>query len=105
MISSKQFRHCIIYLAIIIAFIGCFGGPSRERVKEKPEEDIKIEMSIKSKLLQEDDLNAASIHVEAKGGVIQLSGFVETESQRQRATTVARRVPGVHQVHNRIEVK
>jgi osmotically-inducible protein OsmY len=37
--------------------------------------------------------------------VVQLSGFVEKESQRQLARTVAQRVPGVKQVKNRIEVK
>jgi hyperosmotically inducible periplasmic protein len=51
------------------------------------------------------DLDAAAIHVEASDGVVQLSGFVEKESQRQLARTVAQRVPGVKQVKNRIEVK
>ncbi len=51
------------------------------------------------------DLDAAAIHVEASKGVVQLSGFVEKESQRQLARAVAQRVSGVKQVKNRIEVK
>jgi osmotically-inducible protein OsmY len=105
MSNSKRFWYCIVCLVTVITWSGCAGIFSRERVKEEPSEDVKMAMSIKSKLLQESGLNAAAIHVEAKEGIIQLSGFVDTESQRQRASAVARSVSGVQHVNNQIQLK
>jgi osmotically-inducible protein OsmY len=45
------------------------------------------------------------ISVETLNGTVQLSGFADSEVERQRAIDVARAVPDVKQVRNNIVVK
>jgi hyperosmotically inducible protein len=62
-------------------------------------------MKVKAALIENEQLSAAAITVEASNNRIRLSGFVETDSQRQLASEVASQVPGVTEVTNDIEVK
>ena len=44
------------------------------------------------------------VHVHSYRGVVQLSGFVASDAQRQAATEIAQRVRGVAQVENAISI-
>jgi osmotically-inducible protein OsmY len=55
---------------------------------------------VKQQLIEEDDVNAASVNVTTYRGVVQLSGFVETEEARRRAENAANDVEGVRSVQN-----
>ncbi|MFO1431651.1 MAG: BON domain-containing protein [Candidatus Competibacteraceae bacterium] len=93
-----------LILASILVLTGCntlFGG---DVVKEEPPQDAAIATKVKAKLIEE-RVGAAAIRVESDQGIVKLSGFVDSEQQRQRATTLARSVPGVKSVNNTIEVK
>ena len=48
---------------------------------------------------------AGSINVETYKGVVQLSGFVDSQDQAQRAVTSAQRVGGVKSVKNDLRLK
>ena len=50
-------------------------------------------------------LNSASIHVQARHGVVTLTGSVPQRSQIQRAGSAARSVRGVRSVSNRLTVR
>jgi osmotically-inducible protein OsmY len=50
-------------------------------------------------------LNSASIHVQARHGVVTLTGSVPQRSQIQRAGNAARSVRGVRSVQNRLTVR
>jgi hyperosmotically inducible periplasmic protein len=43
--------------------------------------------------------------VETREGVVQLAGFVDNSDQKTKASEVTRRVSGVKQVDNQLEVK
>ena len=45
------------------------------------------------------------VRVMTYGGVVQLSGFVNTQDQKAKAAELARRVEGVHEVINNISLK
>ena len=95
-------QHLI--LTLVLALTGCttlFGG---DVVKEEPPQDAAIATKVKAKLIEE-RVGAAAIRVESDQGVVKLSGFVDSEQQRQRATALAQSVPGVKSVTNTIEVK
>src|SRR5512143_3666594 len=97
-------RQQPIILTLALALTGCttlFGG---DVVKEEPPQDAAIATKIKAKLIEE-RVGAAAIRVESDQGVVKLSGFVDSEQQRQRATALAQSVPGVKSVNNTIEVK
>ncbi|SMG58578.1 BON domain-containing protein [Paraburkholderia susongensis] len=50
-------------------------------------------------------LNSSGIHVEARRGVVTLTGWVPQRSQVQRAGNAARSVRGVRAVSNRLTVR
>ena len=102
---TKQNRLSIWSLLAVVWLSSCAGLFASKGVEEEPRDDVRVAMQVKAELIKVPDLDAAAIHVEASKGVVQLSGFVEKESQRQLARTVAQRVSGVKQVKNRIEVK
>ncbi|PTN11998.1 BON domain-containing protein [Nitrosomonas aestuarii] len=103
----KIIRHIWIlgFLIIMIGLSGCAGLLSTETVESASEEDVILAMEIKAKLIEATELSAAPIHVEASNGIVVLSGFTETESQRQLANSIARKTRNVKQVDNRIQVK
>ncbi len=93
------------FLIIVLLLSGCAGLLQPETVETEQREDVALAMKIKSKLIESNDLSAAAIHVEALSGVVELTGFVETVSERQLAGQVAQQTEGVVRVNNLLEVK
>lgn len=62
--------------------------------------DSAITAKVKSALLMEKDINSLEIGVETFDRTVQLSGFVDSEWQIDKAMQVAKRVKGVQGVTN-----
>ncbi|SEQ33738.1 BON domain-containing protein [Nitrosomonas ureae] len=92
------------YLLMILSMTSC-AGFNPGTIEETPREDIILAMKIKAKLIEAEELKAAAIHVEATNGSVKISGFVETESQRQLASSIIQQFPDVKQVNNQLKVK
>lgn len=105
MIHNRRYAWHIYSLLVIITLSGCAGLLNSGTVNDEPREEVILAMKVKAALIEEPKLSAAAIHVEISNDVVILSGFVETESQRQLASTVSRKVPGVKKIDNKIEVK
>ncbi len=103
--TYKILRTWIIGSLFIVFSMGGCASFNPDTVEEAPQQDIILAMRVKAKLIETKELKAAAIHVEAANGLVVISGFVETESQRQLATSVAQQVPNVKQVNNQIKVK
>lgn len=102
----KACLRWLSFLLLVVTLSGCAGlFSSRGGVEEKPREDVVMAMKVKAALIENPQLRAAAIEVEASHSRIRLSGFVETDSQRQLAGNVASQVDGVTAVINDIEVK
>jgi osmotically-inducible protein OsmY len=56
-------------------------------------------------VFNEPSLKSAEINVETFKGVVQLSGFVNSQASVNRAVEVARGVPGVKSVKNDMRLK
>ena len=67
--------------------------------------DIDIRRDVEDELRLNPDLDATDIAVAVKSGVVTLSGFVRSFSQRWEAERTAKRVSGVTGVANDIEVR
>jgi osmotically-inducible protein OsmY len=67
--------------------------------------DAGMEAAILAALIADDQVDAAKIEVEVRGGYVTLSGLVELEPQRDHAERIALGVGGVKQVRNRIVVE
>jgi hyperosmotically inducible protein len=68
-------------------------------------DDSSITAKVKSALIDSDATKAGDIKVETRGGVVQLSGFVSNQAQKDAATKVAQSVTGVKAVNNGLGIK
>jgi len=95
--------------AIAVAFalagvVGCSATATRESTGQYVD-DSSITTKVKAKFVEDKTVSALRIHVETFQGVVQLSGFANTDSERDRAVELARSVPGVKNVKDDIQIK
>ena len=67
--------------------------------------DSAITAKVKAMLIKDRDVRAGSVNVETFKGVVQLSGFVNSEKHSRRAAEIAAGVQGVVDVKNALIVK
>ena len=68
-------------------------------------DDSVLTTKVKAALVANPTTKAHQINVETLRGVVQLSGFVDSEKERGEAGDVARSVTGVKDVHNELAIK
>ena len=68
-------------------------------------DDSVLTAKVKAALIGDSATKAHQINVETKGGVVQLSGFVDTAAAKSAASQVAKSVNGVKDVRNELSVK
>ncbi len=68
-------------------------------------DDNRITKNVKKELNDAPIYKFTDVDVKTFNGVVQLSGFVNTQDQKQNATEIAQRVSGVSQVINNIMLK
>jgi osmotically-inducible protein OsmY len=67
--------------------------------------DTALTAKVKTALLRERGLKSKDVHVETDTGRVLLSGWVDSEAQRDTAVAVARRVDGVTEVKDGLTVR
>jgi len=68
-------------------------------------DDASITANIKARHAEDKSVRVTAIGVETKNGVVQLSGFTPSNTEKVRAEEIARTVPGVKSVKNDIIVR
>ncbi|MES2564640.1 MAG: BON domain-containing protein [Pseudomonadota bacterium] len=97
----KQAYALILSFFFALALVGCATDrPIGQRV-----DDQTIETKVKAALIAAKDVSGTAIQVEVRNGEVQLSGFVKTQAEAQRAIDVTRKVDGVRSVNNRMTVR
>jgi hyperosmotically inducible protein len=77
-----------------------------DRSARRAADDTVIAAKVKTELAADTGLAVANdVNVEVNRGVVQLSGFVASANQKQQAEQIARRVVGVTDVRNSIQVE
>jgi osmotically-inducible protein OsmY len=71
---------------------------------DKPNDDL-IRDRVMLKVGSDPDAKVGDLGVELKDGVATLTGIVETPSQKDKATKLAKKVKGVKQVVNNIRLR
>jgi hyperosmotically inducible periplasmic protein len=92
-------------VALFALLAACAGEP---RSSHPPESGSDAALSARVKAAIATDVGAraaASLNVETYGGVVELSGFADSEAQASRAAQSAKKVQGVRSVRNEIRVK
>jgi len=72
---------------------------------DKPVNDNLIVDQVRIKLSGDQDVKGGALQAESKQGVVTLTGTVETLQQKEKATKLAKKIKGVKQVINNIEIK
>ena len=68
-------------------------------------DDTVVTASVKSALLSDAEIKSFDFKVETRKGVVMLSGFVDNQTQLDRATSLAKAVAGVASVQNSVTLK
>lgn len=113
--NTKYMAYSLIYAVFLVSSTACY-APQDTRAARTPAagtgeqvgeyiDDSVITAKVKAKLIDDPDLNAGEVNVETYKGVVQLSGFVRDPNDIDKAGEVARKVKGVHEVRNDIQVK
>jgi hyperosmotically inducible periplasmic protein len=67
--------------------------------------DAELTKRVKAALIDDETTKARQINVETRNGVVQLSGFVDSEEMKEAALTRAKSVPGIAEVRNDLVVR
>jgi len=91
-------KTCASLLVLFLLAGLCFAA-------DKPVSDDAIHDNVRVKLAEDVDVKGGALSVDVKNGVVTLGGVVETQMQKDKATKIAKKVKGVKQVVNQIEIK
>ena len=102
----KFFRLLTTFVSALIlaTLLGCASTAKHEGTGEYIDDTV-ITTKVKAEIFEEPGLKSAEINVETFKGVVQLSGFVSSQANINRAVEVARAVKGVKSVKNDMRVK
>lgn len=101
------------FRTVVVAMLACFGAlqlagcaaTDGSRATGQVFDDGALTARVKAALAKEASLNTAKdVNVTTYRGVVQLSGFVESEDVARRAVAIAGDVDGVRSVDNALRV-
>jgi hypothetical protein len=95
----------VVFFAILLAsLVGCASTSVQEGTGEFVDNTV-ITTKVKAAIFNESSLKVSEINVETFKGSVQLSGFVDTQANIDKAGEIALRVKGVKSVKNDILLK
>jgi hyperosmotically inducible protein len=97
--NIKILLTAILLSCSTIIVAGC-AHDGHERTAGTVVDDSAITTSVKSQLLAEKDVNSFDIKVKTFKGNVQLSGFVDSKWQMDKAVSIAAATEGVRHVQN-----
>ena len=101
--SLPLFANFLLIL-FMVSFLGCASTAKHEGTGEYIDDSV-ITAKVKTEIFNDDTLKSSEINVETFKGEVQLSGFVNSEADINRAIEVTRQVKGVTGVRNDMRVK
>jgi osmotically-inducible protein OsmY len=98
-------KFVVVFFAIVlVSLAGCASTAGQEGAGEFVDNAV-ITAKVKASIFNEATLKVFEINVETFKGSVQLSGFVSTQADIDKAVKVTRRVKGVKSVKNDILLK
>ena len=101
----KNKLSLLLAAAVVVATLGACASDGTKRSTGQYIDDKTIATKTKTALLADDVTDGLDINVSVDRQVVQLSGFVDSETQVKRASEIARSVSGVKSVENRLQVQ
>jgi osmotically-inducible protein OsmY len=103
--TEKFFKSLLFSLFLISVIPSCSTENTKRESTGEYLDDTVLTTKIKSTFIGDSRLKALDINVKTYKGIVQLSGFVDTQKEADRAVQLARTVKGVKAVNNSLIVK
>ena len=100
----NTYLSAVFLAATLVSVVGCSSTPRQEGTGEYIDDSV-ITAKVKAAILNAPTLKVTEINVETFKGVVQLSGFVNSQADINKAVEVTRGVRGVTSVKNDMRVK
>jgi osmotically-inducible protein OsmY len=101
---TKQRFSVLLLAAAAFTMVGCAATSKQESTGQYVDDTV-ITTRVKAAIFQEASLKSAEINVETFKGAVQLSGFVNSQADINRAVQVTQSVPGVKSIKNDMRMK
>lgn len=96
----------VMFVSLLVAsIVGCQSSSPKKQTTSEYIDDSYLTTKVKAAILRDPSLKTSDINVETYKGAVQLSGFVNSRSDINRAVEVTRTVRGVKAVRNDMHVK
>jgi len=102
--KRNVFIGSFLVLLMIASLVACASTSKQSGTGEYIDDSV-ITTKVKSLLASDDFLKSFEISVETYKGIVQLSGFVDSQKAIDKAGEIARSVQGVKSVKNSLNVK
>ncbi len=100
----STFVTTLLSALMLATAVGCASTAKQESTGEYFDDSV-LTTKVKAAVFNEPSLKTLEINVETYKGVVQLSGFVNSAADVQKAAAVARSVKGVSSVKNDLRIK
>lgn len=102
----NNIKRITTFFAVLIlaTVVGCASSTKKEGVGEYIDDSV-ITTKTKAAIFNEPTLKSAEINVETFKGVVQLSGFVSSQADINKAVSLTRAIGGVTSVKNDMRLK
>ena len=100
----KILNSFILGVLLLGGVAGCAENAKRESTGEYLD-DVVLTTKVKATFLGDSRLKVRDINVETYKGTVQLSGFVDTQQESDRAVQLTRTIKGVKAVNNSLIIK
>ncbi|WP_394170377.1 BON domain-containing protein [Saccharospirillum alexandrii] len=101
---TRSIFASLLAVLLLTTVIGCAGSATQESTGEYFD-DTWITTKVKASLVDDPIVKAREVNVETFKGVVQLSGFIESQEAMDRAVAVASSIEGVTSVRNDMTIK
>jgi osmotically-inducible protein OsmY len=102
MIMLKRF-YAFFIVALVVSALGC--SSTQPQSTGSYADDSWITTKVKAEIFNEPTLKVTQINVETYKNVVQLSGFVDSAANMNKAVEIARSVKGVSSVKNDMRLR
>ena len=104
MYSKLRYVSLIVCLVTAVALSAC-AADRASRSTGQVLDDHAIAAKVKTAVIADPEVKGTQVGIEVHKGVVQLSGFVDTQQESDRAVQLSRTIKGVKAVNNSLIIK
>jgi hyperosmotically inducible protein len=94
----------VVFSGVLISLTACAATETKESTGQYVDNSV-LTAKVKTAIFNEPTLKSSEITVQTFKGEVQLSGFVSSIEQTNKAVEIAKAIPGVTSVKNDMRVK